>query len=121
MRELDLILDQIKKRDKGKHTRIKMLKILLVLGPDFRSGDEIRKKYRQIFPKENFDFLYLEPLVYSYGLVEMKEKIKKIHFQKLAKTSLFRIKPEFYYILKNIFHQETNSQAPSKREKRCRV
>ena len=109
MTELEIILDQIRRRDRGKHTRLKMLKAILVLGPKFHTGDEIRKAYKRSFLGENFDFLYLEPLVYSYGLVTIKEKIRKSHFQRLAKISLFRIRQEFYDDLKRmLFDQKGN-------------
>ena len=93
-------LELIRKRSKGKHTRLKVLFALLRLGPGYHTGKDIRASFRRLFPGDHFDFMYLEPLCYSYKITRMKPELRKSKFLREAKNALFKIQEEYHkYIL----------------------
>lgn len=89
-------LQQIKKRDRGKHTRFKVLKAIVALGQGFHKGSEIREKFSELFPGDRFSFIYFEDLLRSYGLITTDQDIRTGDFQKKAKNIRFAIEPECF-------------------------
>lgn len=96
------VLHQIKKRDRGKHTRFKVLKAMVALGEGFHKASEIREKFSELFPDDRFSFLYFEDLLWSYRLISTDQVIGIGDFQKKAKNIRFAIEPECFNEVKAI-------------------
>jgi len=95
------MLNEICRRDKGKHTRLKVLITMIALGPEFHAGEEIKQKFSQMFPEDHFDFLYLRSLVYSYKLVISNAPVGKSAFSRNVTATSFTIRPEIFENLRD--------------------
>lgn len=100
------VLESIRKRSKGKNTRFKVLFALTTLGPGYHSGGDIRMAFSKAFPRNHFDFMYLEPLCYSYKIVQMKPKLRKSVFLREARNTLFEVQEGCFESIIEYFKKE---------------
>lgn len=100
-------LELIQKRSKGKYTRFKVVLALLILGPGYHSGEDVRVSFLKVFPKNHFDFLYLESLCYSYKIVLMKPQSKRSLFFREARNTSFKIREGYYESILEYFQEKS--------------
>lgn len=108
IKQVQAIMEKIKRRSHGKNTRIRVLKTIIKLGPDFHKGRHIKKAYEEMF-ESRFDYLYMGSLVFIYKLLEADQEISHwnpLRLRTYAEDVGFRIKREYFEIIKSIISRE---------------